>query len=58
VLDRRLTVNLRKAETVLEISLKDRNGKITCTDLINCINVISNPSLKPEEVYFVEVKWD
>lgn len=47
-------VNVGKTEAKLTISLNE-NSKITCKDLLNGVPVSSSPSLKPHEVYFVEI---
>ncbi|WP_111708887.1 beta-galactosidase [Lutibacter citreus] len=47
-------VNLGKKETTLKIELNN-TSKIICKDLIKGIEVSSNPTLKPNEVFFVEV---
>ena len=47
-------VNVGKSDASIQISLKGASS-ITCTDLINGVEVSSSPVLKPYEVYFVEV---
>ncbi|MDO7136019.1 alpha-amylase family protein [Algibacter lectus] len=47
-------VNVGKSDATLEISLNG-NSNITCKDLIDGISVSSTPTLKPHEVYFVEI---
>lgn len=47
-------VNVGKSEAKLSISLNGTSS-IICTDIIKGIPVSSSPTLKPHEVYFVEV---
>ena len=47
-------VNVGKSDASLKISLKGSTN-IICKDLIKGIPVSSTPTLKPHEVYFVEV---
>ncbi|GAL81955.1 hypothetical protein JCM19274_135 [Algibacter lectus] len=47
-------VNVGKSEATLNISLNG-HPNIECKDLIKGIEVSSNPTLKPNEVFFVEV---
>ena len=47
-------VNLGKKETTLKIELNNTSD-IICKDLINGIKVSNNPTLKPNEVFFVEI---
>ncbi|MDC0176652.1 beta-galactosidase [Polaribacter sp.] len=47
-------VNVGKSNATLNITLKGANT-IVCKDLINGVAVSTTPTLKPNEVYFVEV---
>jgi beta-galactosidase len=47
-------VNVGKSDAYLKISIKGKTG-IICKDIINGIKVSSTPTLKPNEVYFVEI---
>lgn len=47
-------VNVGKTDATLNIALKG-NPSIVCKDLINGIEVSSSPTLKPHDVFFVEV---
>ncbi|SDR70270.1 beta-galactosidase [Polaribacter sp. KT25b] len=47
-------VNVGKTDATLKITLKGSEN-ITCKDIIKGINVSTTPTLKPNEVYFVEV---
>lgn len=47
-------VNVGKSNATLNITLKGANT-IACKDLINGVTVSTTPTLKPNEVYFVEV---
>ncbi|HEC41402.1 MAG TPA: hypothetical protein ENI20_01060 [Bacteroides sp.] len=48
-------VNLGRNEAEIKIILNDAVNGTICRDLIHGIRVNSNPTLKPDEVYFVEV---
>ena len=47
-------VNVGKSEATLNITLKGSDA-ITCKDLIDGVTVSNTPTLKPHDVYFVEV---
>lgn len=47
-------VNVGKSNASLEISLKG-NSNVVCKDLLKGVEVSSKPTLKPLELYFVEV---
>lgn len=48
-------VNLGKSDAKLNINLKGATRGVDCKDLLKEISVSSTPTLKPYEVYFVEV---
>ena len=47
-------VNVGKSDATLKIELKGKSN-IICKDLIDGIEVSSNPTLKPHDVFFVEI---
>ncbi|MDW5288058.1 alpha-amylase family protein [Formosa sp. PL04] len=49
-------INFGKQDVQLKLQWKNTLNKAVCIDLINGIEVSSEPILKPYEVYFVEVK--
>ena len=51
-------INLGKTDSKLDIRLKNATIGTTCADLINGVVVSSKPTLKPNEVFFVEVTDD
>ena len=48
-------VNVGKSDASLEITLNGSNN-IECLDLLKGISVSATPTLKPNELYFVEIK--
>ncbi|MEN6361121.1 MAG: T9SS type A sorting domain-containing protein [Bacteroidales bacterium] len=48
-------INLGRTSASLNIKLNGASIGTACQDLINGIPVVTNPTLKPNEVYFVEV---
>jgi len=51
-------INLGKTDSKLNIQLKNANVGTTCKDLINGVVVSSTPTLKPYDVFFVEITDD
>ena len=51
-------INLGKTDSKLDVRLKNATIGTTCTDLINGVVVSSKPTLKPNEVFFVEITDD
>ncbi|WP_083631351.1 T9SS type A sorting domain-containing protein [Labilibacter marinus] len=49
-------VNLGKTDAKLNIVLKDAFVGTACFDLLNGVKVSNQPTLKPNEVYFIEIK--
>ncbi|WP_193316022.1 beta-galactosidase [Flavicella marina] len=47
-------VNVGKENATISVAMKD-GQEVVCKDLLKGIQVTSNPTLKPNEVYFVEV---
>lgn len=49
-------INLGKTNATLKIQLKNTKNKAVCFDLLNGIEISAQPTLKPYEVLFIEVK--
>ena len=49
-------INLGKTNATLNIQFRNSKNETTCFDLLNGISISSQPTLKPYEVLFVEVK--